>query len=349
MQPEIDKEISIKELGRLIAKWITFLTKKWLFIGCACFIGAILGFSYAYFESPVYISECTFVLEDGEKSNALGAYAGVAAMIGIDLNSGGGGIFQGENILQLYKSRKMIQQALLSKDVFNGKEELLVDRYIEFNHLKDRWKSTPTLSDINFNLPSSNFTLAHDSIMGKIVETINKASLQVNKPDKKLSIIKVEVKSKDELFAKSFNNKIVETVNNFYIQTKTTKSKENLTILQRQADSVRQILNSNIGGVARAVDENPNSNLAMLRLRVPSQSRQIDVQANSAIYQEIVKNLELAKVSFRKDKPLIQVIDEPILPLKKNKLGIFKGTIVFSIMLGFLAVLIKSFQYFLND
>ena len=39
----------------------------------------------------------------------------------------------------------------------------------------------------------------------------------------------------------------------------------------------------------------------------------IDVQANSAIYQELLKQLELAKVTHRNNMPLIQVIDSPVI------------------------------------
>jgi uncharacterized protein involved in exopolysaccharide biosynthesis len=71
--------------------------------------------------------------------------------------------------------------------------------------------------------------------------------------------------------------------------------------------------------VAAAVDANPNLNAAFQSLRVNSQKKQVDVQASGAIYQELVKNLELAKVTLRKESPLIQVIDEPVFPLKVEK------------------------------
>jgi uncharacterized protein involved in exopolysaccharide biosynthesis len=113
--------------------------------------------------------------------------------------------------------------------------------------------------------------------------------------------------------------------------------------LQIQADSVRRVLNASIGGVAAAVDANPNLNPAFQTLRVGSQRKQVDVQASGAIYQEIVKNLEMAKINFRNDKPLIQVIDDPILPLKNDKLGKTYGIILGGILFGFFAVVYLIF------
>jgi hypothetical protein len=333
-----DDEISLKELFIKLQEWWKYLWSKWVIILIAGLIGGALGLAYSLIKKPVYTAETTFVLEDGESGGGLGQYAGLASMVGIDMGGGGGGIFKGDNILELYKSRRMIQETLLAKDTFNGKQQSLIQRYIEFNKLRESWNDKPNLKNIQFSNPS-NFNRAQDSIIVKLVETINGGVLNVSKPDKKLSIIQVTVKSEDELFAKSFANNIVNKVNRFYVDTKTKKSMENLAVLQNQSDSVRRVLNASIGGVAAAVDANPNMNPAFQSLRVGSQRKQVDVQASGAVYQELVKNLEMAKISFRNDKPLIQVIDEPILPLKKDRLGKGKGIIFGGIIFGFLICL----------
>jgi uncharacterized protein involved in exopolysaccharide biosynthesis len=53
-----------------------------------------------------------------------------------------------------------------------------------------------------------------------------------------------------------------------------------------------------------------------------------------------VKQTELAKVTLRKETPLIQVIDSPILPLKIEKFGKVKGVLIGGILSGFLVVLV---------
>ena len=75
----------------------------------------------------------------------------------------------------------------------------------------------------------------------------------------------------------------------------------------------------------------------------------IDVQANGAIYQEIVKQLELAKVSHRNKTPLIQIIDKPTLPLENSRLKLFE-CLVFGIFGGlFFSVLYYSLSRFYNS
>ena len=67
------------------------------------------------------------------------------------------------------------------------------------------------------------------------------------------------------------------------------------------------------------------------------------MQANTAILTQIVAQLELAKVNLRKETPLIQVIDQPILPLEKEKVGRLKSLILGGFLAGFLSVLYLIF------
>jgi hypothetical protein len=268
-------------------------------------------------------------------------------MVGLDLGgNSGNGIFQGENILELYKSRLMIERTLLSQSFFEKKEMLLIDRYLDITKARDFWKENDKLIGIRFNIPKSEFTLIHDSIISSVVKDIKKNYLIVERFDKKSTIASVKVTAPDELFAKTFAIRIVENVNAFYIQTKTKKALENVKILQKQADSVRLKLNRSIGGTASAIDANPNANPALQILRVPSQRRQIDVQANSTMYSEVMKNLEIAKIALRKETPLIQVIDEPVLPLERKKIGKLTGAIlgsIIAVLFVVTALLLKRF------
>lgn len=139
--PSNQNEISVKDLFLLGGKYYRFLTSKWRIILSLSLLGGLLGLAYAYWKKPVYTATTTFVLESAEGSGNFWQYAGIASMIGLDLNPGGG-IFQGNNILELYRSRTMIEKTLLSTVPFHGKPILLIDRYVAFNALREEWAST---------------------------------------------------------------------------------------------------------------------------------------------------------------------------------------------------------------
>jgi hypothetical protein len=338
----LSDELSMKDLYIKIRNTVYYLSSKWMIILCFIIIGSILGFVYTRYKIPIYTASTTFVLEEsgGNGAGGLGQYAGIASMVGLDLGSGGGGIFQGDNLLELYRSRNMLKKTLLSHYESEGKAQLLIDKYIEVYNLRKEWDSNPRLQGITFVQKNEGVaTRMQDSLISAIANNIRKSILFVGKPDKKLNIIEVDVKSKNEDFAYAFNKAIVQNVNDFYVQTKTKKSLDNLNILQHQTDSIRRSLNGAISNVAASLDANPNANPSRQILRVPSQRRQIDAEANKAILTELVKNLEVSKVSLRRETPLLQIIDDPNLPLEKDILSKSKG-IVFGAAIGAFLIVI---------
>jgi hypothetical protein len=235
----------------------------------------------------------------------------------------------------------MVQSTLLAPIIINHKKQTLAELYISFNKLREKWSDDPQLRDIHF-LPGANpvkFSLKQDSILGVFYGSLIKKNLSVDKIDKKLSIITISVNSENEVFSKYFTEILAKTVSDFYKEIKTKKSVQNVAILQRQTDSVRIGLNQALNGVATSVDNNPNANPALQILKVPSQRRQVDVQVNSAALTELVKNLEIAKISLRKETPLIQVIDYPILPLDVKKPGKLKSLIIGGVILAVITII----------
>jgi hypothetical protein len=335
-------EISLKELILKLQEWWSYLLGQWKLIISVAFIGSLLGLGYAFTQKPIYKAEFSFVLEDEKGGGGLGGALGLASQFGLDLGGGGGGgIFAGDNLLELMKSRSMVQKALLSPINVQGKDQSLADYYISINEMREGWEGKAHLEKLNYpiNADISKFNRVQDSVLMGMHQNIIKNLLSVAKIDKKLSILKVTVNSENELFSKAFTEALVSVVSNFYVETKTQKSASNVAILQHQTDSVRNQLNLAISGVAQFSDAIPNLNSARQVLRSSGQQRQIDVQANTAILTELVKNLELSKLSLRKETPLIQVIDRPVLPLMVDKVGKVKGILTGGFSAGFLIMI----------
>jgi hypothetical protein len=344
-----NQEVSLKEIFSYLGEWFRYLLSKWWIIVLCGILGAGLGYYYASRKKPVYTASTTFVLEDGETQGGIGNIGNLASMAGINLGSSGGDLFHSENIIKLYKSRKMVEETLLSEIDINGQKQLLIENYIQFNQLRNNWKGKAGLDQLNFKDALQRRDRVRDSIIGGIVADINQNYLFVDKPDADLSIINVEVKSKDEFFAKAFNDQIVKNVNDFYVRTKTKKSIDNVAILQSKTDSVRLVMNGAISTAANVTDATPNLNPTRLAQRVaPVQRAQFSAETNKGILAEFLKNLELSKITLLKETPLIQVIDQPIFPLQKEAFGKTKGALLGGILLGFLTVFFLVFRRILK-
>jgi hypothetical protein len=338
-------EISLKDLILKIKSFISYLLSKWKVILTICSIGAIMGFIYAFSKKPLYKAELSFVLQDERSGGGLGGALNLASQFGIDLGgSGTTNQFSGDNLIGFMKSRSMIERTLLTPVMVGNKNVTLADFYIDFNDLKKAWANNPRLQGIQFlpNADRAKFSLQQDSVLGSFYTDLVKNYLLVDKIDKKTSIVTIQIKSKNELFSKYFTEVLAKVVSDFYVQTKTKKQAQNVVILQKQVDSVRLALNGAISGVAASLDAAPNANPSLQRLHVPSQRRQVDVQANTAILTELVRNLELSKMALLQETPLIQVIDRPIMPLEKIKVGKIKATVFGGIIGGILIVIILT-------
>jgi hypothetical protein len=335
-------EISLKELLEKGREWYAYLLSQWKIIVLAGIIGAALGLTYSFIKKPVYTATLSFALEDEKSGGGLGGALGLASSLGLDLGGGGGSIFTGSNLTELFKSRAMVEQTLMSPVVVDGKTISLAEMYIQNQGWREKWNDKLKFKAIQF-LPETKrkyFTRAHDSILGVMYQDLSKTGLSVAQKDKKIAIISIDVNSTNELFAKYFTEALVKQVSDFYVTTKSKKARMNMDILERQTDSIRGELNGAITGVAVANDNTFMLNPALNVRRAPSARRQVDVQANTAILTELVKQTELAKVTLRKETPLIQVIDKPILPLKKEKFGKAKGIVMGGILVGFLVVIV---------
>ena len=226
----------------------------------------------------------------------------------------------------------MIKQTLLSNANYSDKNFLIIERFVKAESLENKWTNLGVqMSD--FNLKKS--SRLKDSLVQELIKIIKKDYLIVDKPSRKTTILEIGFDHKDEVLAKTFNENLVRIVNDFYNKTKTLKTGMNLEILQRQADSIKIVLDTSIMMLAETDQSIPNPNPLTKVSLVPYQKAMIDVQTNGAIYQELLKQLELAKVTHRNKMPLIQIIDKPEFPLENSRWKFLK-TIVYGLILGLL-------------
>lgn len=340
-----NEEISLKELIEKVKEWIDYLKPKWKTIFLAVIIGIFFGLTFAWFEKPTYKANLTFAMEEdkgGGGGGGLSGALGLASSFGIDLGGGGGGAFAASNLSVLMKSHLIIDKVLLDSYIINGKKRTLADYYIEINNLRDKWSKKKELSEIQF-LPNSDrnlFTKIQDSILFEFHKVLTeKDNLDITQKDKKVTIVAIEVNSNDELFSKIFCEAVANATSELYIETKSKKARTNTNVLQKQADSIREVLNQNITGVARATDNVYNLNPSYNVKGANSKKIQIDVTANTEVLKQIVVQLELSKITLRKETPLIQLIDKPVLPLVKEEFGEIKSIILGGFLTGFFTLM----------
>jgi hypothetical protein len=347
--PSNTDEISLHELVIKIKYFFAFLKSKWLNLFFAGIVGALFGLGYYYVQSSKYTAECTFVLD--EKSGGGGALASLVPSFGVDVGGmlgGGGNLFAYDNILDIMQSRRIVESVLLSEvDTAITTHQTLADLYLNFTKLKIAYDKKERTAGIHFNGYSSRnqFSPVQDSILYVIYKSVIKNHLVTDRTNKKTQVFKVDITSKNEYFSKLLAERVVTETKNLYIGIKTGTTQKNIDRLQQKADSLLLLLNGKSYESAEA--QVLNANPAMKNVLVPTKLATRNETIIGTLYTEVVKNLETAKTTLMLQTPVIQILDNPKLPLENNKskrsLLIIGGSFFFFLF----GLIYQSFRYFI--
>jgi len=165
-----DNQFTLKEVFQNVKDWLSYFLSQWKVLIAAGIIGLGVGAMVSIFKKPVFHGETSFVLEEGD-AGGMGQMSGLASLVGVNLGSLGGtsGLFQGDNIMELYRSDRMLGETLLSPF---DERRLLIDRFISFEELDKKWVSNVNFESLDFSIPRSNFTVSQDSVVKEISKLI---------------------------------------------------------------------------------------------------------------------------------------------------------------------------------
>lgn len=313
-----NEEVTIKDIAITLKEWCRYLLSKWIWIVAAGVLLGGIAVGYVWMSKPKYKAEYRFILSNNSQGG--GGIFGLASQFGIDFNSGNTDAFSGDNIISLMTSRIMVQRALLQKPP--QLNETLVNLFVKDQKINEGWKSNPrTKSAYPFPSDASKMNYIQDSLFRAVYELVKDNFLNIERPDKDLSVYLVTTTSENELFSLYLTKFLVELTSKFYIDTKTSAARSNLEMLQHEADSLRSLLSGSISSTAKVYDYTFNLNPALQAQRAPAQEGQLRITALGTAYGEVLKNLELAKITLQKETPLYQVLDEPQFPLIAEKTG----------------------------
>jgi hypothetical protein len=102
--------------------------------------------------------------------------------------------------------------------------------------------------------------------------------------------------------------------------------------LTRKRDSIRGLLDGSI--TTLAIETDLNSHAPLMRYKTKQAKKQVDVEVLKTMYGNIIQNLEMTKFQRSQEEPIIEIIDEPILPLKVEKFGKAKGILIGGFLIG---------------
>ncbi|NBT09177.1 MAG: hypothetical protein EBS98_10310 [Chitinophagia bacterium] len=340
--------IKYSELKAVILRFLNYFISQYKLILYITLITSALGLVYGKLQPSTYKATSTFIVED-KSGKGGGGLSGLASQFGIDvggLTGGGAGLFDGDNILEIIKSRAIVEKVLLTKmeEPASSKGQTIADYYIQIENL------APAFESKNINVKSLNFagltegvkhTVQQDSILYILFSRINK-DLNVEKKNKKSTIITLEVVSGDQVFSKVFAEQVLKQTSDLYIDIKTGNLSRSINKIQQKADSLQNSLTGIYQKSFQAENAtklyNVNSSLRINTSQSEIAAR--DKTVSSTLYAEVVKNLETLKLSLINQTPVIQVLDTPKFPLFDQR-----TPARYFLLIGFAVGIVLSFFY----
>jgi hypothetical protein len=308
-----EKDIDIKKIVLELVKWFKYLRSKWIFIAIITFVSLVIGYLSYRNERPIYTAKITYILIDG-KSTDLNSSSGIPSFFGL---AGGGGmqgtLFSRENLNELFVSNFLLSKVLMKPVDYRGEILTLADLYLKVYKVK----KTDSLKNKKFipNLELKNLNLKERELINSICNNLVKNNILIS-GKKGTSISLIELKSENEEFSLLFLQNLMNVVSSYYIESQVKKINETCLSLKAQKDSIKKVLDLNLSNVANINDKFINANTSYKqKINLPSQKGQIEVLANQALYIQLIQNLNSQELLLKTQTPLIQIIDETMLPL----------------------------------
>jgi len=335
-----NREFSLKERLLKVREYWKYLLTRWVIIVVIGLVGGALGLLVSLISKPKYTAHLSFALIDN--SGGVSSLASLASTFGMSIMSGGDGAFSGNNLIEIILSHHTVEKTLLTPVLYNGKKQNLVEVYIRINELRDAWlkdKKNVEIRRLSFPVGQKreSFSRLQDSVLYSIAEKILQSkTLKVERKDKNLDIVNMRYISNDELFSKFFVEKLMDETYQFYCDTRTSQSRRNVEMMQATADSIKRLYEASLYRSANISQFNINA--AIQVAAVPKVEHEANARLYATVYAEVLKNLETLKLDLAREKPIVQIIDIPRLPLKKEHLGKAKGIVLGGFLGGILIV-----------
>ncbi|NND34078.1 MAG: hypothetical protein HKN76_15925 [Saprospiraceae bacterium] len=334
-----EDEITLKELILKVREYWKEIWKHWLLIGLIALPFVIFKIYQAYTSPITFPATLTFMVDEDE-GNSLGAMAGILGQFGF--GSTAGGKYNLDKILEVSRSRRVLQMALFSACDVDGQRDLIANHLIRQFDLHDKWKKDTTGLK-NFLYTSSNpqeFNQTENKVLkvlqGVLNGTEKKEGCYDTSYDEDTGIMRLKIETPSESLSITLVDTIFTKLTSYYVGSSIEKAGATYAVMKSKTDSLARALASAEYRLADYIDK--NKNVFSAREGALQQTRlQTEVQRLQIMHGEALKNLEYADFTLRNKTPFITLLDDPIAPIKpqaESKLKALVLGLILGTMLG---------------
>jgi hypothetical protein len=337
----------------IVVKLVSFknlIVKNWKTLIIAIVLGTVAGYVFEILtkKPPIYVAKIVFNMENGGSSSNSGL-SDIASMFGISASSASSaGLFTGENFLELLKTKNLYNRALLTKVNVNGREEIFANYYLKKSGILEyELEDNKGIQSFKFDHADYKESTLPEKFNIRLIQSFLMPVTLVANESKKASFMTLSVTTRNDTLSYIWANLYLKTVTDFYIETKTKKTKELLTLIEHRVDSLKSELYRTQNAAARFADQ--NQQVIVQQGLVQQQRLTTNTGQLQGMYLEAVKSLDNLRFSMVKESPLFTRIDDAELPIAQEPDPTKKGVIIGSIIGFILALIMVAVRQTLGD
>ncbi len=339
-----DKDVSFRIYILKARDYFSEILRYWYIPAtCALLVAAYQVYKYSSFV-PLYTAQITFSIDEDEG----GGQAGLTGMLSqMGLGTLRPTRYNFDKILELSRSRRVVQEAMFAKITVDGKEDFLANHVIRIYEIdtqdEDGSKEGPFVFTHD-SFPA--FRLQENEMLKSVYHFIigppKNPELALLKADynEDSNILSLTASTKNESLSIELARRMFQSLSNYYVNKAIEKAQKTYRIVSTKRDSVLGVLRSAEYQLANFKDR--NRGLIMKTDQVTELRLQREVAAMASMYAEVLKNTEVADFSLRTKTPFIQVIDTPIPPLDPSQSSLIRKIILGLIIGGIIGVAIVA-------
>lgn len=349
--PEDERDIDFIALTKYL--W----SKRKLFLKC-CGIAIVAGLIVAFSIPKEYTTTVKLMPETNNISNKMGNLGGLAAMAGIDLNSGNSQdaispdlypdvVHSTPFLLELFPEEVINKKKTLSTTLFDYMDEHQREAWWSYL-LKAPLAGVSYLAEL-FNGQEENQGNIDPFFLTKqqkaiIKELQNRISVYI---DKKTQVVTVSVEMQDPVISASVTRKVIEMLQSYITNYRTQKAKQDLEFTNKVLKEAQEAYYK--AQQAYAAFEDGNKQIISASSRTEQERLKNEMTLTFNVYNTLAQKLEQDKLRVQEQTPVYTIIEPATVPLKASapkKVLILIGFVFMTIagLTGYL--LVKDKQLF---
>jgi uncharacterized protein involved in exopolysaccharide biosynthesis len=337
MQEQQADEISMKDIVAEIRLWFRLAWRKsWLILPLALAFGA-LGYYYAQSKKPTYTAALKFILKSDNSANS--ALSGLSSLLGSSSSASAASL---ERIIELVGAEKVVIDVLFTKNKIGQQEDFIINQIYQQFQFQKAWQKDSLLKNFKpFTTKKAieDMSIVERKALKRMIAFVSGPKGILSKSfDKKSGIISLNTSSFSENLSIAITEQIYQTFVRFYINEASLTSNQNVDMLRRKVDSIRNELYA----VQRtaAVQSDQALGVLLQQDRVNNKTLAVKEQMLTVMYAEAQKNFQVYQTTQSMNKPIFSIIEEPFSPIEAKKTSKLLFALLFALGSGFFTLVL---------